>query len=103
MMPVLAVFSNAIAIVGAFLLTTLKFELPAELFFDSIQRFFRTSEILLGLLKSAVFGLSTALIGCAEGFATSGGAEGVGRSTVRSFTIAAASILVLDALFGYIL
>jgi conserved hypothetical integral membrane protein len=103
MMPVLGVFSNAIAIVGAFLLTTLKFELPAELFFDSIQRFFRTSEILLGLLKSAVFGLSTALIGCAEGFATSGGAEGVGRSTVRSFTIAAASILVLDALFGYIL
>jgi phospholipid/cholesterol/gamma-HCH transport system permease protein len=103
MMPVLAVFSNAIAIVGAFLLTTLKFELPAELFFDSIQRFFRTSEVVLGLVKSAVFGAVTALIGCAEGFATTGGAEGVGRSTVRAFTTSAAAILVLDALFGYVL
>ena len=103
MMPVLAVFSNVVAILGALTLTTLKFDVSPGLFFDSVQRFFRTSEVVLGLLKSAVFGGVTALIGCAEGFATVGGAEGVGRSTVRAFTTSAATILVLDALFGYVL
>lgn len=103
MMPVLAVFSNVVAVLGALVLTTLKFDVTPGLFFDSVQRFFRTSEVVLGLFKSAVFGGVTALIGCAEGFATTGGAEGVGRSTVRAFTTSAATILVLDALFGYVL
>ncbi len=103
MMPVLAVFSNVVAIGGALVLTMLKFDVAPELFFESVQRFFRTSEVMIGLTKSAVFGGVTALIGCAEGFATTGGAEGVGRSTVRAFTTSAATILVLDALFGYVL
>ncbi|MCS7000220.1 MAG: ABC transporter permease [Bacteroidota bacterium] len=102
MMPVLAVFSNVVALVGAFVLTALKFGFSAPMFFDSIVRFFRTSEVTIGLVKSMVFGGTTALIGCYVGMQTTGGAEGVGNSTVRAFTISAASILVLDALFGYV-
>jgi len=103
MMPVLAVFSNVVALAGAFVLTALKFEFSAAMFFDSIVRFFRASEVTIGLVKSLVFGGTTALIGCYVGVQTSGGAEGVGNSTVRAFTLSAAAILVLDALFGYIL
>ncbi len=103
MMPVLAVFSNLVALAGAFVLTALKFEFSAAMFFDSIVRYFRTSEVSIGLFKSMVFGGTTALIGCHVGMKTSGGAEGVGNSTVRAFTLSAAAILVLDALFGYIL
>lgn len=103
MMPVLAVFSNLIAIVGAYLLTSLKFDFSVTMFFDSIQRFFRVSEIMTGIIKSALFGGVTALVGCHVGYRTSGGAEGVGNSTVRSFTISAASILLLDAILGAIL
>jgi phospholipid/cholesterol/gamma-HCH transport system permease protein len=73
------------------------------MFFDSIQRFFSISEIATGMFKSAVFGGVTALIGCHVGYLTEGGAEGVGKSTVRSFTLAAASILLIDALFGALL
>jgi phospholipid/cholesterol/gamma-HCH transport system permease protein len=100
MMPVLAVFSNIVALVGAFLLTNFLFDFSAYTFFDSVQRFFQIPEILTGISKSFVFGGFTALIGCHVGFNTSGGAEGVGNSTVRAFTISAASILVIDALFG---
>jgi phospholipid/cholesterol/gamma-HCH transport system permease protein len=103
MMPVLAVFSNIVAIAGAYLLTSFKFDFSVQMFFDSIQRFFRISEIMTGMLKSAVFGGITALIGCHVGFMTEGGAEGVGKSTVRSFTLAAASMLIIDALFGGLL
>jgi phospholipid/cholesterol/gamma-HCH transport system permease protein len=100
MMPVLAVFSNIVALVGAFVLTHFLFDFSAFTFFDSVQRFFRIPEIMTGISKSFVFGGFTALIGCHVGFNTTGGAEGVGNSTVRAFTISAASILVIDALFG---
>ncbi|MCS6807311.1 MAG: ABC transporter permease [Bacteroidota bacterium] len=103
MMPVLAVFSNVVAILGAYMLTSLKFDFSVQMFFDSIQRFFSIGEIVLGLTKSAVFGGVTALIGCHVGYMTSGGAEGVGKSTVRSFTLSAASILLLDAVLGGVL
>ena len=103
MMPVLAVFSNAVALAGAFILTSVKFDFGAITFFTSIQQFFQPSEILTGIVKSFVFGGVTALVGVHVGFQTTGGAEGVGASTVRAFTIAAAGILILDALFGVIL
>ncbi len=103
MMPILAVFSNAVALAGGFLLTMIKFDFSSSVFFDSVVRFFQMDEVFFGLFKSFVFGGVTALIGVHVGFSTSGGAEGVGNSTVRAFTLSAASILVIDALFGYIL
>jgi len=103
MMPVLAVFSNAVALAGGYLLTMIKFDFSASIFFDSVIRFFQMHEIVLGLFKSFVFGGVTALIGVHIGFSTKGGAEGVGKSTVRAFTISAAAILIIDAIFGYLL
>jgi len=103
MMPILAVFSNIVALVGGFFLTLLKFGFTFETFFSSIQNYFSTGDVMIGLFKSFVFGGVTALIGVYVGFKTEGGAEGVGSSTVRAFTLAAASILILDAIFGTIL
>jgi len=102
MMPVLAVFSNLVALIGAYILTSIKFDFTAYLFFDSIQKFFTMKEIWISLSKSFMFGGITAIVGCHVGFRTVGGAEGVGNSTVRAFTISAAAILIVDALFGYI-
>lgn len=102
MLPVLAVFSNIIAILGAFLLTNLKFGFAPETFFESVKQFFLVSEVMISLFKALVFGGVTALIGCHVGYLTQGGAEGVGASTVRSFTLSASSILIIDALFGYL-
>lgn len=100
MMPVLAVFSNLVAIIGAFYLTLLKYNFSADSFFSSVQIFFNPSELMVGLLKSMFFGCVTALIGVYVGFRTTGGAEGVGKATVRAYTISAAIILFIDAIFG---
>lgn len=102
MMPVLAVFSNFVALLGGFVLTAIMFNFSAFTFFDSVQTYFTLSDILLGLMKSCIFGGVTALIGVHVGFRTTGGAEGVGNSTVRAFTLSAATILILDAIFGYL-
>lgn len=103
MMPILAVFSNVVAILGGFILTAAKFDFSAFTFFDSIRVYFIAFDVFIGLFKSLVFGGVTALIGVHVGFTTTGGAEGVGKSTVRAFTMSAATILILDALFGYLI
>jgi len=102
MLPVLITFSHLVALLGSFLLVFLKYDFSSMDYFESIRRFFAVDEIVTGLAKSLLFGGVTALIGCHVGFATEGGAEGVGRSTVRSFTISASAILVIDAIFGYV-
>lgn len=103
MMPMLAVFSDLVAIVGGFVLTVVQFDFSFTMFFESVQRFFRVSELMTGLIKAFVFGGITSIIGCYVGFNTKGGAEGVGQSTVRAYTLSAAMILIMDAVIGYIL
>lgn len=103
MMPVLIIFAHVVAILGAYILASTKFGISGADFFDSIQNFFRVSEIFLGLTKALFFGGITALIGCQVGFATTGGAEGVGSAAVTSFTLSSAAILIVDALFGYVM
>lgn len=102
MMPILAVFSNIVALIGSYALIGIKYEFSAFEFFDSIQRYFNMFEIMTGIIKAFLFGGVTSLIGCHVGFATEGGAEGVGRCTVRAFTLSASAILVIDALYGYL-
>ena len=96
MMPVLVVFANGIALMGAFLVSNFFLELTPQIFFGSVQRFFETKDIVSGLVKSVFFGGVTSLLGCHIGFATRGGAEGVGLSTIRSFVLSSAMILILD-------
>ncbi len=103
MMPILVVFSNVVALFGGYILTAIKFDFSYYEFFESVHRFFEIKEIVIGLSKSFIFGGVTALIGVHVGFSTTGGAEGVGNSTVRAFTLSASAILIIDALFGYLI
>ena len=96
MMPILVVFANAIALGGAFLVANFFLDLSSQVFFSSVERFFQTKDIISGLVKAVAFGGVTALLGCHIGFRTEGGAEGVGKATIRSFVLSSAMILILD-------
>ena len=96
MMPVLVVFANVISVFGAFLVSKYFIGVSFAVFFISVKKFFIFSDFTAGLFKTVVFGGVTALLGCHIGFNTSGGAEGVGLATIRSFVLSAAMILILD-------
>jgi phospholipid/cholesterol/gamma-HCH transport system permease protein len=96
MMPILVIFANVIAVVGAFLVSNYFLGVSSAVFFNSVQRFFTMGDLISGLVKTVFFGGVTALLGCHIGFKTEGGAEGVGLATIRSFVISAALILILD-------
>lgn len=96
MMPVLVVFANTIAVMGAFVVSNYFLNVSFAVFFNSVKQFFVFSDLTSGLVKTVFFGGVTALLGCHIGFKTEGGAEGVGLSTIRSFVLSAAMILILD-------
>jgi phospholipid/cholesterol/gamma-HCH transport system permease protein len=98
MMPVLVLFANLIAVLGAYIVSDYFLGVSFDVFFNSVKRFFAFSDLVAGLVKTIFFGGVTSLLGCHIGFRTKGGAEGVGLATIRSFVMSAALILILDYL-----
>ncbi|MDX9924245.1 MAG: ABC transporter permease [Ignavibacteriaceae bacterium] len=96
MIPILVVYANVIAVFGAFFISNQFLGVSFNVFFESVRRYFYFGDMLFGLLKGGIFGGVTALMGCHIGFRTEGGAEGVGLSTIRSFVLSSALILILD-------
>ncbi len=96
MMPILVLFANCVAMAGAFFISNLFLGVSFNVFFESVKRYFLLGDFFFGLTKGLMFGGVTALLGCHIGFRTEGGAEGVGLSTIRSFVLSSASILIID-------
>lgn len=96
MLPVLVIYASAIAIIGSYTVATVFLGVPSETFLGAFKRTFEVKDFYAGFTKAVCFGISISSIGCFIGFQTSGGAEGVGLSTIKAFVIAAASILILD-------
>ncbi|MCK6614832.1 MAG: ABC transporter permease [Ignavibacteriaceae bacterium] len=96
MMPLIAIFANVIAVVGAYFVADYFLGVSPAVFFTSVKRYFSMYDFMSGLIKTVFFGGVTSLIGCHIGLRTDGGAEGVGLATIRSFVLSAALILILD-------
>jgi phospholipid/cholesterol/gamma-HCH transport system permease protein len=103
MIPILTILADFIGIIGAYLVAYVNLDLAPEIFFGSVKEFFSLLNVFSGLIKAFFFGGITAIIGCYVGFNTSGGAEGVGQSTIRAFVLSSALILLNDYLLSVIL
>ena len=103
MIPILTILADFVGILGAYLVAYVNLDLAPEIFFGSVKEFFSLLNVFSGLIKAFFFGGTTAVIGCYVGFSTSGGAEGVGQSTIRAFVLSSALILLNDYLLSVIL
>ncbi|MHB8906569.1 MAG: MlaE family ABC transporter permease [Melioribacteraceae bacterium] len=96
MIPILVLFADAISIIGAYFISNFFLGVSFNVFFISVKRYFLFNDFMFGIIKGMLFGGVTSLLGCHIGFRTEGGAEGVGLSTIRSFVLSSAMILILD-------
>ncbi len=100
MIPILSLFATVIAILGALVVSVSVVNISSEMFLNGVKRYFYISDLVAGQTKAAMFGLIISLIGCYQGFITSGGAEGVGKSTTRAVVVSAVLILIADFLIA---
>jgi phospholipid/cholesterol/gamma-HCH transport system permease protein len=103
MFPVVTSFAMAVGVTAGWLTSINLLELSTPEFLKGLKLFYQFKDIWFGLVKSASFGAAVALMGCLQGLAAGGGAEGVGRSTTRAVVLGCEAILVLDAFWALVL
>lgn len=102
-MPLLSVYAFALGTAGAIVICSAQFDIPPNLFISSSLEATRLSDFAAGVAKTPFFGFLIAIIGCHFGLRTTGGTEGVGRSTTRTVVAVSIAILVADFLLTKIL
>lgn len=96
MVPLLTIFSNAMGILGAYLVSTHVFGMSPSSFLSPIPLHLKSFEIFCGLSKSFVFAFLIVTICCYKGMWTRSGAAGVGKATTQSVVISYSLILLVN-------
>ncbi len=96
MMPVLTLIADFVGWIGGAAVSIMELNNTLLTFFYNSQAGFRMGDLFSGLIKSSVFGMIIAVIGCYKGFKASGGAEGVGKATISSVVTSSMLILISD-------
>ena len=96
MLPPLVAMANGVGIFGGYAIAVGLMGANPVMYWDKTFQFLDLNDVFSGLIKAAAFGLILSVTGCAKGFFTTGGAEGVGRSTTSAVVMASVVILVSD-------
>jgi len=96
MFPVLTVVSNAVGIFGGLVIAVANLHLTANFYLRSVIDTVKYNDLASGIGKTFFFGFAVGLIACFNGLRTTGGADGVGRSTTVTVVMAAITVLIMD-------
>jgi phospholipid/cholesterol/gamma-HCH transport system permease protein len=96
MLPFLVLLGDALGIYGGYLVGVKLMRTNPIIYEQNTFQFLDMNDLWSGVIKAAVFGLILTLTGCVRGYYTSGGAEGVGRSTTNAVVSASLIILLTD-------
>jgi len=101
MTPLLTVFSDLIGVTGGSLvLRSLGY--PFVTYFNQVLSAVSYTDFLSGLVKSLVFGIMIAGIGCLRGLQTKIGATAVGESATRAVVSGIILIVIIDGVFSVV-
>ena len=103
MVPLLTLFSDISGLIGGSIVANESAGIPYQVFWDSVRRMTLTSDLLLGLLKSVIFGVEVAIISCYQGLTTGRGAAGVGKATTGSVVISMVVVFISNFILSTIM
>ncbi len=93
MIPLLTIYSVVTGIFGGYLISVFFFGMSPASYFDPMPIHITLFDFFSGVIKGFIFGLLIMTISCYKGMKTTGGAEGVGKSTTNSVVICYCCIL----------
>jgi phospholipid/cholesterol/gamma-HCH transport system permease protein len=96
MVPSLTVLSNAVGLIGGYMVARFTLRLATSLYWHSALDAIKVHDLFMGLAKPLVFGYIIVAVGCYQGLTTTGGTRGVGESTTQSVVTASILILATD-------
>jgi phospholipid/cholesterol/gamma-HCH transport system permease protein len=96
MMPLLTLLACFIGILGGLIIAVGSLHLSSNFYIRSVIETVKYNDLASGVGKTFFFGFTIGLIACYNGLRTTGGADGVGRSTTATVVTASISVLILD-------
>jgi phospholipid/cholesterol/gamma-HCH transport system permease protein len=97
--PALTIVGDIIGVLGGLFVAVTSLDLTVHGYYVETRTSVQLWDVEHGLIKSVAFALTIALVSCQQGFAASGGAEGVGRRTTSTVVTTLFALVVLDAFF----
>ena len=99
MLPLLTVIADFVGLFGGWIVAVAFLGITSVQYWNTAWRALEwKDDVLQGLLKPLIFGLTLSLVGCFYGLRTKGGTQGVGRATTQAMVASAVLILILDVM-----
>ena len=95
-LPFLVLIGDTIGVFGGYVIAVYQLNFSPSAYLSGTLEFLEAFDVIIGLVKAAVFGFIIALMGCYFGYYSGRGAEGVGRATTNAVVYSAILILVSD-------
>ena len=103
MLLLLTIVADACGIAGGSAVTVLLNHQNGTQYFHQAYEHLRYPDIVQGMVKPLFFGYILGSIGCFYGMRTTGGTEGVGRSTIQAVVTSTVLIIAIDFLITHLL
>jgi phospholipid/cholesterol/gamma-HCH transport system permease protein len=101
MMPLLTMFNLLFGLIGCgMVMASLGF--PFITFMNRIQQACDLNDFAGGMIKTFVFGMVIAIVGCLRGLQTKTGASAVGDSATKAVVTSIIAIVVIDGVFAVV-
>ena len=95
-LPLLTAESIAVGIGAGYLVGVYLLGIDSTYSWYNMLKYTNTSDVVIGLIKSFIFGGIIAMIGCYKGMTCGEGAEGVGRATTEAVVFSSITILITN-------
>ncbi len=99
MLPCLTIWANFMGILGGSLFGVAQADFTFWRYIIASLDALFMRDVVTGLIKSFMFGVTITAVGCLEGLNTTGGAEQVGRSTTRAVVMSIFLVILVDLVF----
>jgi phospholipid/cholesterol/gamma-HCH transport system permease protein len=100
MLPLLAVYADVLGILGGMIVGIFMLDISPLLYWNQTLGAVALNDVLLGIGKSAVFGVLIALSGCLRGIQSGRSASAVGAAATSAVVTAIVLIVVFDGIFA---
>ena len=103
MAPVQCLLFFTVALWSGQVSSTALYQIPPDIFWDSVRDWLNLTDIPFMLIKAIVFGLIIAVIACGWGLTTRGGPKEVGTSTTGAVVMTLVSVSLIDVFLTQVL
>jgi phospholipid/cholesterol/gamma-HCH transport system permease protein len=96
MAPILTVISDFVGMVGGWIVARFQLQVASGLYWSSIQEGLYIEDVWMGIIKPFVLGFVIVTIACHVGLRTTGGTQGVGKSTTVAVVAGSVAVIAVD-------